>query len=139
MEDTTVVLFRILDGDVIAVFPEMPGDSQGLMMNSYMHVGQHGAASADIIDRTKPATPEQYEPLRRELEAIGYVLDIRQRTPKDAADKRRQAVKYEWSWTGPLVKIISSRAVTNCPVMSLSPEHYNDDGTCKCMEEQQAN
>ena len=39
-----VVVFRRwrdTDGDVIALFPEIPADVQGCCCQSYMHIGQH--------------------------------------------------------------------------------------------------
>jgi hypothetical protein len=30
------------------------------------------------------------------------------------------------------IKIIQSSWVSNCPIRSLLPGHYNDNGTCKC-------
>jgi len=59
-------------GDIIAFFPEIPADSRGGIM-SYMHVGQHGAANYPH-DGTEPASAEESEPLRRELESLGYRL-----------------------------------------------------------------
>ena len=33
------------------------------------------------------------------------------------------------------IRIINSRDVAACPITSLSPAHYRDDGTCKCRDE----
>jgi len=43
---------------------------------SYQHTGQHGKC-ADSFARAKRATPEQYAPLLRELESIGYSVTIK--------------------------------------------------------------
>jgi len=65
-------------GDIVALFPELPG-SQGYCL-CYQHVGQHGDASYPyVISITKPATPEEYNDLKTELESIGYVLKIKQK------------------------------------------------------------
>lgn len=32
------------------------------------------------------------------------------------------------------VKIVTRSQIGACPIRSLSPEHYRDDGTCKCDE-----
>lgn len=69
--------FRRDGGGTIALFPEKPHDRTGDFCVSYMHIGQHGAASpmgTDFCQRTRPATPEEIDPLRRELERIGYNL-----------------------------------------------------------------
>jgi hypothetical protein len=58
-------------GEVIALFPherELDGS-----ITSYQHTGQHGAASPDLVYRTKAATKAQYADLKRELEGIGFV------------------------------------------------------------------
>jgi hypothetical protein len=76
----TIVIFRKYnDGDIIAIFPEVPGAAPYLCM-SYMHVGQHGDCDvAALIDSTKKATPEEFAALKTELESIGYVLDCKQK------------------------------------------------------------
>ena len=61
------------DGDVIALFPEIP-EGPGLCL-SYMHVGQHGAADCRaLIPGTRAAKPLEYSALAFELEDIGYRL-----------------------------------------------------------------
>ena len=76
----TIVVFRkFKEGDILALFPAERGDNNWAV-SSYMHVGQHGAADyTGCIRLTKPATPEEYAPLKRELESIGYVLDVKKR------------------------------------------------------------
>lgn len=67
------VIFKLeKSGDVFAAFPEFPGDMNPANMCSYAHVGQHGAASMHYVADCKPATPEQYAALLKELVAIGY-------------------------------------------------------------------
>ncbi len=63
--------------NVIALFPEEK-DFRGLI-NSYMHIGQHGPAHVFITNWTKLATPEEYQDLKEELISIGYDLEIRKR------------------------------------------------------------
>ncbi len=82
-ERKTKVIFRkFKDGEVIALLPEVQATCNQSECESYLHVGQHGAVSYFITDRTKPANPNEYESLRQELESIGYVLDIRKRIGK---------------------------------------------------------
>ena len=59
-------------GEVIALFPQITAGKFGWHCESYMHTGQHGAASPDIVQCTKPATPVEYQQLHKELEQIGY-------------------------------------------------------------------
>jgi len=82
----TVVIFRKVPAnysgageEIIALFPEIPGTLDPRECLSYVHYGQHGSAMASGHN-WKLATPEEYEPLRRELEGIGYNLDIRKRS-----------------------------------------------------------
>ena len=77
--ETTLVIFRVWTGKpgtVIALFPGIQADNSGNWL-SYEHNGQHGAASPDLWHRrTRPATPEEYAPLKRELEGRGYTLAV---------------------------------------------------------------
>lgn len=63
--------------DILAVFPdsiEQPGDEGRIL--TYSHVGQHGYASLEYLEELEDATPEEYEPLKEELEGQGYVLNV---------------------------------------------------------------
>jgi hypothetical protein len=88
-QEPTVVVFRKWyrkeDGTgVIALFPCEDYDRGGAMCMSYEHMGQHGRADYDgVMSRTKPATPEEYAPLKRELESVpfNYNLVVRKRRP----------------------------------------------------------
>lgn len=71
--EVKVIFRKWSDGDIVALFPEIPGDRKGWLCESYMHVGQHGAANCSgVIENTRPASPEEYEALLRELGSIGY-------------------------------------------------------------------
>lgn len=69
----TKVVFRVYDnGEVVALFPQVQADPNG-NCTSYVHNGQHGAATySHVIKTTKPATEEQYTPLLEELKSLGY-------------------------------------------------------------------
>jgi len=74
----TVVIFRkFKDGDVIALFPYMI--SSGSDISSYMHIGQHGSAGRFLTLSTKPASQNEYNDLKSELENLGYNLEIKKR------------------------------------------------------------
>jgi len=71
------VIFRKWgNGDVIALFPEIACDTIGYNCQSYMHVGQHGAASPSLVASTKPANKEDYKELFDELTKLGYDLKV---------------------------------------------------------------
>lgn len=80
-EPPTPVLFRAdrrVNFEVTAVFPtlEYPMHPRGIGYTCYTHVGQHSACCRDWYHTTRPATPAEYTPLLKELEAMGYNLRI---------------------------------------------------------------
>ena len=89
----TPVIFRVFEGDVIAIFPCLPWSLRGTDVASYMHVGQHGAAEPAIVYRTRLAKPEEYEPLKRELE--GRPFGCRLKVYKRITPEHRRACETE--------------------------------------------
>lgn len=90
----TPVVFRVWkrEGGVLALFPTLPADIGGFLCSSYEHVGQHGSADYFLcIQSTRLATPGEYEPLRAELERIGYALRIVKRVSYVMHHQRRTA------------------------------------------------
>lgn len=74
-----VIFKKFKDDQVIALFPKIiECEKTGLIM-SYMHLGQHGAASPDLFTDLKAATPDEYASLKEELEGLGYSLVVRKR------------------------------------------------------------
>jgi len=94
--EITKVVFRKFDnGEIIALFPEIPGTNDVLTMSSYMHVGQHGSAHLSVVSNTKLATEEEYSSLKNELENIvGYNLRVSQRITKKDAKTRIKALNF---------------------------------------------
>jgi len=79
--DKTKVIFRqfIIGCEIIALFPEIAVDTIGYNCQSYLHVGQHGAANPrTMIMDTKPAKLEDgaCKRLIKELTELGYNLEI---------------------------------------------------------------
>jgi hypothetical protein len=68
----TAVIFRKwhAGGDIIALFPELPGTADYNTCASYEHIGQHGAAVPPLERLTVPAKPEEYAELARELKGV---------------------------------------------------------------------
>ena len=94
--EKTKVIFRKwrgTHGSIIALFPEIPADVYGHLMQSYERVGQHGGA--DCIAITTPPKridAEAVAELKAELESIGYNnLDVRKRVTAKMNAARRQA------------------------------------------------
>lgn len=85
MNAKTKVIFRRLAKnakieEVIAVFPALAGDSNPFRTClSYQRIGQHGAMSLDFMASTGPANFQEYYPLMKELESLGYDLQVAKR------------------------------------------------------------
>ena len=92
-----VVVFRRWrdrSGDIIALFPEIPADDQGRYCQSYMQVGQHGAADyRSAIRLTAPVGPKQYAALAEELWRIGYDLRPVKHASQQHHDRRREMAR----------------------------------------------
>ena len=75
-EEKTKVIFRKdkKDGDIIAVFADDKQNNN--MIGCYVHLGQHTTMSIDYYNETVPATPEEYSDLKKELEDIGYNVEV---------------------------------------------------------------
>lgn len=99
--EVTPVLFRVhrspkTHGDeVTAVFPCEPYDTAGHLMSCYAHVGQHSGCDLGWYQQTRPALPEEYASLKRELESApyGYRLKVYQRMNRSLRDRFRSEVK----------------------------------------------
>ena len=75
------VIFRVdksrdFSGTVFALFPHECDNHNG-NVTSYQHVGQHSSANyKHCLELSKVATPEQYADLKKELESIGYKVNV---------------------------------------------------------------
>lgn len=88
-----IVVFRKWKdtGSVIALFPELPADIDGVYCDSYEHVGQHaGADYYGVIQHTTPCSLNDATALAQELTAIGYVLTPIMRPSRRHHDARRR-------------------------------------------------
>lgn len=97
-KETTKTVFRIWpDGEVIALFPQIPADIHGYMCSSYMHVGQHGGADTGICSgTTRLAKPKEYWPLLRELKRLGYRPVIAKKCTRKDFKIRRDAIAINY-------------------------------------------
>ncbi len=80
-KEKTKVIFRQwkIGCGIIAMFPEIAVDTVGYNCQSFEHVGQHGAASPNIVATdTKPANLDDgaVKRLIEELTDRGYNLEI---------------------------------------------------------------
>ena len=91
---TATIFRRHPDGDVIALFPELPANYSGSECVSYQHVGQHGAAHIPVVmNETLCATPNEYRDLLIELTQLGYVVDQRRCENEEMRHKRWMAAQ----------------------------------------------
>lgn len=86
-KDTNIidVIFRKYkdNGFILALFPYEISHSNYVVC--YEHVGQHGSADYNhcISRLTTPATESEYKDLKKELESIGYNLNVVKRRNYD--------------------------------------------------------
>lgn len=74
------VVFRRFADQVVALFPTTPFDLYYGHCQSYESFGKYGAAEIDsCITDSKPATPEQYKFIEKELESLGYHIAVYKR------------------------------------------------------------
>jgi hypothetical protein len=92
MNQADVVVFRRWrNGDVIALFPDLPADLYGDYCDAYEHVGQHGGADYHgVIQATKPCSVDDAADLVTELRTIGYELRPIQRASRVHHETRRR-------------------------------------------------
>lgn len=97
-EKTKVIFRKFPDGEVIALFPELPGTNDVSECLNYTHNGQHGSGKA-TLDGTKPIKFEDIEGqnsinfLCRELRSIGYDLTVVSRFSYQMDQKRIAAIR----------------------------------------------
>lgn len=92
----TKVIFRVLQGEVFALFPELPGTYDPSTCTCYAHIGQHSTANLDVVTSYgRLATPEEYTSLYKELtEQFGYNLDVRKRATYKDYQTRMKTIQY---------------------------------------------
>jgi hypothetical protein len=90
-EPNTEVLFIMMSApeEVLALFPRIAWNRDPDTCVSYAHCGQHGAASVQLAQECRLATPEEYSGLFNELEGMGYHLTVITEVPDDAYEERK--------------------------------------------------
>ena len=94
--EITAVVFRKWkdNGQVIALFPELPADNYGWFCDSYMHIGQHGGADYHgVVQQTTPASRRESAALVSELRRIGYRLRPMRRASPQQHERRRATAR----------------------------------------------
>lgn len=86
-------VYRSGNKEVIALFPQYAVDTTGYNCQSYMHVGQHGDATPNIvISQTRLAKFNEYKDLHTELQQIGYNLRIVKKFTQQDFDIRQKQI-----------------------------------------------
>lgn len=67
--------FRREGKEILAVFPERVEDPSGNIL-CYGHEGNHSVCSVGYYTKLKKAKPFEYKWMKRELESIGYELQV---------------------------------------------------------------
>lgn len=93
-EEPTIVLFRMFQGEVVALFPtEATHIEEWWLCSCYSHMGQHSSADLNrFILNSRRAAPDEYADLKRELEQRGYVLHVRLKNMQAYTEKRRATI-----------------------------------------------
>ncbi len=79
MKTKVEFLYNEREDDLFAFFPEKDYYDNPLIKTSYAHIGQHSACHIEYAKESREATKKEYEPLKRELESLGYDLIIMNR------------------------------------------------------------
>jgi hypothetical protein len=92
MSQADVVVFRRWkNGGLIALFPELPADMSGFLVDAYEHIGQHGGADYHgVIQQTSPCSVSDAADLITELRTIGYELKPVRRVSHVHHERRRR-------------------------------------------------
>lgn len=93
---TPAIFRKFSNGEIIALFPYIAGNTDGWTCQSFVHVGQHGAADPlVVVPRTKPATLDEAWDLICELTTSPYryrPIRVLKRFPHDSHAYRRAQV-----------------------------------------------
>lgn len=94
--DTTIVVFRVLKGEVIACFPTEPGTNNPNTMSAYVYAGQHITVDANIGRHARLANHSEFNYLKKELESIGYKLNIKYRSCPAYRREREKKISLKY-------------------------------------------
>lgn len=89
----TKVIYRQLENECIAIFPELPGTMDPNTCLSYMRVGQHSSCDPfGLARKCRLSTAKERAELARELARIGYRLARVERMTSDMHVTRMSAI-----------------------------------------------
>jgi hypothetical protein len=74
-KDSENEVWAFFPTEIHATVPLLNGTKE-IIYKAYSPLGQHTSCNMMYATACKDATPEQFEPIKKELEAMGYSLDI---------------------------------------------------------------
>lgn len=92
-KETEIVIFRKFQGEIISLFPSLPGNSSKNTCQSYAFNGEHSPADTTIMRYSTKATEAEYSSLKSHLEDIGYNLKVVTKFTQKHLEKRINALK----------------------------------------------
>ena len=94
-EPPVKVIFKVFKGELLAIFPELPGTNDPSTCEIYARVGQHASADCRTVLSGRPARPIEYASLKRELTRPGpgqYKLRVASRSSSTDYKKRKAEI-----------------------------------------------
>jgi len=90
----TKVMFRKMQGQILALFPAEAGIPSSHICSCYAHIGQHSSADLNYcISKSKPANESEYKSLYTELTKLGYNLIVVKRSTQADYTNRLAQIK----------------------------------------------
>ena len=93
---TTPMIFRVIEGEVIALLPFDAAVSHdgGWLCTCFALMGGHGAASPAIVYKSRLARPDETKEIRNVLRhGYGYRVKELKRFPSNAYDVRQKQIE----------------------------------------------
>ena len=107
MTDKTDVIFvfwydsEYITDPIDALFPGLAGNMDPNTCLCYSHIGQHSSADLDyMLSITRLAKPSEYSDLKRELEQIGYSLNVIEKTTENHKKQRINQITRGYQISG---------------------------------------
>jgi len=92
-EFTKVIFRKFSNGEIIALFPELPGNNNPSTCLNYMHIGQHGSGLADLSNTQRCTKLESHNLYMELVLAVGYSLHVISRISAKMHQKRIAALQ----------------------------------------------
>lgn len=85
------VVFRMFDGQVVALFPELPANNTDNLCQSYTLAGGFGAEEPEsFIENSEPAHPRDYTLVKGVLKQLGYTAEVLSEITEEHHEERKR-------------------------------------------------